>query len=175
LFSGLNWINWFYHPIFKFLGVKLLGWVRLKNLMDCEFESLTQVYNVCIILIFFFSNEKYDRPYFGFLLNLLIASLTFNLRQYLKEFCFLKLVFFFYLLLLFFYLVIWYHVSSHGFKRFTRFGSIIFLLLFNIFGSRVNDHNLGFCFFYKKYASSWYLFYDKENNKSAALREPTIK
>jgi hypothetical protein len=36
-----------------------------------------------------------------------------------------------------------------------------FSLLFNIFGSQVNDHNLGFCSFLKKYASSRYLFYDK--------------
>jgi hypothetical protein len=49
----LNWINWFLHPTFNFLGVELLGWARVKNLMNCKFESLSQVYKVCIILIFF--------------------------------------------------------------------------------------------------------------------------
>jgi len=65
IFFWIELIDFFIQH-FNFLGVELLGWAQVKNLMDCEFESLSQVYKVCIILIFFFSNEKYGWPYFDF-------------------------------------------------------------------------------------------------------------
>ena len=78
----------------------------------------------------------------------MISSFTFNLRQYLKEFYFFNCVFgnsYSLFIYIFFSIELsQYHVSSHGLNRFTKFGSTIFLLLFNSFGSQVNDHNLGF-------------------------------
>jgi hypothetical protein len=41
-----------------------------------------------------------------------------------------------------------------------------FSLFFNIFGSRVNDHNLGFCSFLKKICMISILFFIKKNDRS---------
>jgi len=72
-----------------------------------------------------------------FLLNLLIASLGFNLRQYLKN-LFFKSVFYVY----FFYLVVQVSCLESWVPQVHRFSSSFFSLLFNIFESRVNYHNL---------------------------------
>jgi hypothetical protein len=55
----------------------------------------------------------------------LIASLAFNLTQYLKKFCFLIIFLKISILCLFIYFSIklsWYLVLNHGFNIFTRFG-----------------------------------------------------
>jgi hypothetical protein len=54
----LNLIDWFHVLTFIFLGVKLLHWAWIKNLMDCGFESLTRVYRIhaqaSLVFCFFF-------------------------------------------------------------------------------------------------------------------------
>jgi hypothetical protein len=95
----------------------------------------------------------------------LIASLSFSLRQYLKEFCFFNFLFgnwYSLFVYLFFSIelpgIISWVMNSTGSPGLAR---PFFSLLLNIFGSRINDHNLGFCSFKNKYASSQYLYCDK--------------
>ena len=114
-------------------------------LIDCRLESLTWVYRVCIVLISFLWWKKIVGPNFIFLLNyfFLLHPLAFNMRQYLKKFCFLIcfleigiLIFF-----IFFIKLSRYYILNHEFSRFVKFNSTLFFsLIFNIFKYQVNNH-----------------------------------
>ena len=139
----LIWIELinFTPPTFNFLGVELLGWARVKNLIDCGLESLTWVYRVCIVLISFLWWKKHCWPkfYFFIKLNFLLHPLAFNMRQYLKKFCFLEIG----ILILFIFLIELsrYYILNHEFSRFVKFNSTLFFsLIFNIFEYQVNNH-----------------------------------